>query len=129
MRVTLRGPSRVIQLGTAFPAGTELTVVQSRCALESAGGHSRQSFAFRIPVHRRRRTRRLTIRLFEPRPAGTARGRRHGRAGARGHIAHAAGEAASVELRHSAPWYQAGAVVTMDSKAPAQFFSTPSAIA
>ena len=28
MRVTLHGPSRVIQLGTAFPAGTELTVVR-----------------------------------------------------------------------------------------------------
>lgn len=28
MRVTLRGPSRLIQLGTAFPAGTELTVLR-----------------------------------------------------------------------------------------------------
>lgn len=28
MRVTLRGPSRLIQLGAAFPAGTELTVVR-----------------------------------------------------------------------------------------------------
>ncbi len=27
MRVTLRGSPRLIQLGTAFPAGTELTVV------------------------------------------------------------------------------------------------------
>jgi len=29
----------------------------------------------------------------------------------------------------SVPWYQAGGVITIDSKAPAQFFSTPSAIA
>ena len=28
MRVTLRGPSCVIQLGAAFPAGTELTVLR-----------------------------------------------------------------------------------------------------
>ena len=28
MRVTLRGPSRLIHLGAAFPAGTELTVVR-----------------------------------------------------------------------------------------------------